>query len=509
MAPNKRKKKPSGNPERGFTTTSTASKLKEIDVQPEELEALSIEPEVQEHDESRGSKPTDSTSKVLQISQLSGEDLEKHLEESELQLLVEKFNDRSKKDASRHSIRLQTERRLLRGQAEKLNTTLWMPPPIIQLIEALESDAGLELQPVKPRSNDSNIGGSFDDLSIKIWTLGRSLTELGFMPERIKECLTWLISSRQTIERGMTIPSRESLWGFEECLEWLARRCSKEELPDYDTHRTEALQYSLEDIKLPDDSEFVARPNTRMGAKAGARLIGASHDLEGIAVESQDEKNGVKQDPPDVPDDEDLLPHELLGRYVDLHRRLYHHRPDLTDIQPPQRRGNKSKANTDQPTEPADPWSRKILTRIRRLRSDILFDRDEADAEWQKIRTQLVQEDAMKRRLELRAQAKASSDSTADTPAASRESIPALPHSVTVAAPDMVDGTDKVGDAAEDSLSGIGDLFSSLPEPVASSGAIKASISTTEDGSSITIRDFGKWTGVSPRRVFEEACKAR
>jgi hypothetical protein len=60
-----------------------------------------------------------------------------------------------------------------------------------------------------------------------------------------------------------------------------------------------------------------------------------------------------------------------------------------------------------------------------------------------------------------------------------------------------------------DSFLGVGEFFSNLPDRVVDEKTGTANMSTTANGVSITIRDFGKWTGIHPRRIFEEACRAR
>jgi len=56
----------------------------------------------------------------------------------------------------------------------------------------------------------------------------------------------------------------------------------------------------------------------------------------------------------------------------------------------------------------------------------------------------------------------------------------------------------------------LADLFASLP--VNETDPVTGKTSTVVNGSNgvkVTIRDFGKWTGVNPTRVLEEACRAR
>jgi ATP-dependent RNA helicase DHX29 len=65
----------------------------------------------------------------------------------------------------------------------------------------------------------------------------------------------------------------------------------------------------------------------------------------------------------------------------------------------------------------------------------------------------------------------------------------------------------EVNDDDEDDIGG---LFASLPqnEVDASTGESRTVVNSS-DGSQIVIRDFGKTTGISPRRALEEACRSR
>ena len=92
MAPNKKKKKPASNPARGFATTSIVSKNKIED-------NVAVEEPITAETASSG--PVQLTSPALkygldpemQLHELSPDQLEKQLEESELQLLVEKHEE--------------------------------------------------------------------------------------------------------------------------------------------------------------------------------------------------------------------------------------------------------------------------------------------------------------------------------------------------------------------------------------------------------------------------------
>ena len=130
----------------------------------------------------------------------------------------------------------------------------------------------------------------------------------------------------------------------------------------------------------------------------------------------------------------------------------------------------------------------------------MLFDQYIADQTWEKQRIQLEKEAAAERNI------------------ASGEPAERIPHP----AEDPEDSDDEVSreaarigaeilnaDASDDD-GAIADLFACLPvtevDPLTGKSSI---VVNSNDGKKVTIRDFGKSTGVSPRRVLEEACKAR
>lgn len=64
--------------------------------------------------------------------------------------------------------------------------------------------------------------------------------------------------------------------------------------------------------------------------------------------------------------------------------------------------------------------------------------------------------------------------------------------------------------AQDDESDGLADLFANLPtEEVDKETGRTSTVVHGPDGVKITIRDFGKWTGVSPMRALEEACRSR
>jgi ATP-dependent RNA helicase DHX29 len=152
-------------------------------------------------------------------------------------------------------------------------------------------------------------------------------------------------------------------------------------------------------------------------------------------------------------------------------------------------------------TAQIDPRSAKILRKIKKIEDDILFDEYVANEQWETRRIQLERAAAAQRNA---AQFK---QDTSDSE--SQESLT------------LVDSDDEVSREAakigatmleeNDSDDGaIADLFASLP--VNEVDPLTGKTSTVVNGSNgvkVIIRNFGKWTGVNPSRVLEEACRAR
>lgn len=118
-----------------------------------------------------------------------------------------------------------------------------------------------------------------------------------------------------------------------------------------------------------------------------------------------------------------------------------------------------------------------------KIESDVLLDRDTADEEWARLRIELDKEAAEESRRQRRG---------------------CLIHEVS----QSVDVNESSGDTIDSA-----DLSTLFLEPIeehAIEGQNQAHIQSEQAiNSSVTTRDFGEWTGISPRRIFEEACRAR
>lgn len=508
MAGGKKKKKPASNPARGFATTSIASKPKveapddEAAIPPEELPGtLETQP--------RATMATVCSVTVAPTppeKTLIPEEFEKQLENSELQVLVEKHAHKSKRDALRQKTRLETDRRVLRGQAENLNTRKWLPPELMeQILDLIKAEGRFSTQAADNLSVLKQV--SEEELTIRLWTLHQSLVEAGFIEENVVLALQHVL----VISDKIRTINKDSIWGMEEALDWFARECSREELPDYDNwqRKTGSLSKSqtgsfcyedLVDVLLihstletPTDSPLPSGTTTpRLEPDTRHVVVSGSNGANSSQAEKK--RSPVKKLTA-VDYDSDIDPDDLLPVYLECKEKLF---LQESNAKKPSRFNGQTitqKQCNRMPT--ADPESAKILKKIKRIEDDVLFDRHLADQKWDVRRIQLERDAASRRNAAELEQDNITSNTLVDSD------------------DDVCREAAKIGAALleeneSDDDAALADLFASLPVNEVDPLTGKSSTVVNErNGVKVTIRDFGKWTGVNPTRVVEEACRAR
>ena len=253
MAGGKKKKKPASNPARGFATTSIASKPKAEagDAETELIPSKELPALLAHHGgDSILALAVEGTTEPTK-NEPTPEEFERQLEDSELQVLVEKHAQKSKRDGLRQKTRLETDRRVLRGQAEKLNTRKWLPPELMEeILDLIKAEGRFSTQATE--STTILKQSSEEELTIRLWTLQQSLLGAGFLEGKVSFALRHVLEISDRILAG----NKDAIWGMEEALDWLARECSREELPDYENWQRKAgsfpksqngkqLQYAL------------------------------------------------------------------------------------------------------------------------------------------------------------------------------------------------------------------------------------------------------------------------
>lgn len=213
-----KKKKPAGNPARGFATTSVASKPK---VEKSTVDAAAKEsvpvpskdvPNIASVDAPAARTEEPAKKEVTQTP----EELEAQLERDELQLLVEKHAAKVRRESRRQVTKFETDRRVLRAQSHHMTVHEWLPNEILDTIISL----------AQAESNDSNRRQgqhqsllkvmSEEDAMSKLWTLSLTLQDLGFTREQIEPVLRWICADAGGIDGASAV------WGLQEALEWLA-----------------------------------------------------------------------------------------------------------------------------------------------------------------------------------------------------------------------------------------------------------------------------------------------
>ncbi|PYH95397.1 ATP dependent RNA helicase [Aspergillus ellipticus CBS 707.79] len=466
MPPNNRKKKkPTSNPARGFATVSVPSKPKPESSAPVSTAESKSVSETERPTPVDGAQPTVEPTQEAPSSSLQNytpEELEKHLEEAELQLLVEKNASKCRSDAARQVTKLETERRVLRQQSVSINLLDWLPTDVLNSILTLAETEERELSPLPGR----DAGGpkkpiSEEELYMRLWTLKETLLKLGFPEEKVNEALKHLLVY---FSGNFATTNREVVCNLDEALDWLAMHCSPKELPSYNQASAQQRNGSDRHISWISDRE-PSQSSTPNLAPDNSKVKKPKSPVKEPSI-------SLQASPYDS--DSSLDPDTLVPKYLELQTRLYGLQPDLFDQPRKGKKGSRKPAGVDV----QDPQIAKIQRKVASIENDVLFDQHEAEYKWMEKLDDLRKEAAFARRV-----------------------VPPVPEKTEkIAEPD--DSAPPLG--AEGSADLLGDMFRD-EEPGLEVGVITEELNKAF----VKMRDFGKWTGLSPRRVLEETCKAR
>ncbi|KAM0424653.1 hypothetical protein ACHAPT_010179 [Fusarium lateritium] len=493
MAGAKKKKKSTANPARGFATTSIASKprpeVSEPDSKPTSVAAKGqgAPPSAQKDaPPSSTATPGDATaSAATQDKPLSPEEFERQLEESELQLLVEKHASKTKRDAQRQRSRLDTDRRLLRSQADTVNSFKWLPQELMDhILDLIQAESRFSSSSLT--SSENGGAGKMppeEDTIARLWTLQQTLSAAEFPAERVAAVIRYILD----ISPNVSPTSRDSIWGLEEALDWLARECPLDELPAYEP-KSKPVPRSATDT--PQESPVPTRSSTprHFESRNGRKNKSAGGKGRPAKTSSAAKKMIVNCD-------SDIEPDELVPKYLET-------KAKLLEFERGYNRLDKSQAaDSDEELAVA-----KLEAKIRKIESDVLFDKYEAEQLWKAQRINLEKQLATAKR-----EAQAQAETQPEAASIPEEPIPEITdeneindEANRIAAEILAEAND------EDDDDDIGGLFASLPQnEVDTDTGENRTVINSADGSKILIRDFGKWTGVSPRRALEEACRSR
>ncbi|KAK8092028.1 ATP-dependent RNA helicase A [Apiospora hydei] len=489
MAPKKKKTKAAANPARGFATTSVASKPVTRIEQAEEAIATpngkAATPLSAQEGKAAGATsenaalaPSDPTVARPTKPDLSPEEFEKQLLESELQLLVEKH---AQKSSAMPSVKRRASRRI---DAEPVNVRKWLPQELMDhILDLIQAEHRFAASSLGPDTTSSGRLLPEEELTMKLWTLQQTLESAGFTEEKVASVLQYILEIGPNI--GGT--TKENIWGLEEALDWLARECSRDELPDYDQRGRTFPRLA----DTPQDSPLASGANTpRLLEPSGTATPAAKN---GSAKSRSSRAASPKKPAPAF--DSDIEPDDLVPVYLESKAKLFHIQRPKQDVK--QTKAGKVKDVNGSQT--VDMEEAKLLAKIEHIEQDVLFDKISAEQTWRNERVILEREYAAAKKQE--AEESEARDDKQDDASDDEDEIAREAKKM---------ATEVLQQDSADDEQSLSDLFASLPvqEVDPSTGKTENVINST-DGSKVFIRNFGKWTGVSPMRALEETCRSR
>ncbi|KAK8227390.1 ATP-dependent RNA helicase A [Phyllosticta capitalensis] len=480
MAP-KKKKKPAANA-RAVATTSIASKPK-VD---KKLESSDVSGTATPNTAPSSVTPADGTaspagvtSAPKELHEMTPEELEQQLERNELQMLVDKYAQKVRRESSRNVSRMQTDRRLVRSQAQYLATREWLPQELMQQVLDLAKEE-INEEYSSPEHKFSIRSLSEEDAMVRLWTLAQTLTDMGFSKERVRSMLVLICQNPPPLE------SSSQIWGLQECVDWLTANCSLEELPTWEAPTNSASN----------ENSGASRSNSpkRSDTPVADRHSGTPKKPSAANAKNQSEPS-QSQDDFDISDlDSDMEPDKLLSTYLDTKTRLFQVDPELAPASNSKPKSKKSKG--PQKNVSASQGAQKLQKRLQQIESDILFDQRVAEEQWASKRIELAQLAPTRPRNKKSEQQSSEPESQA---------------------PEATDGG-AVDDIMKEAAAMAGDALAQNPDDddgllggmfAAEPGESQQVSGEGVESASVTIRDFGKAVGMNPRRVLEEACRAR
>ncbi|KAG7151642.1 ATP-dependent RNA helicase DHX29 like protein [Verticillium longisporum] len=263
-------------------------------------------------------------------------------------------------------------------------------------------------------------------------------------------------------------------------MEWLARELTADELPDYEGRGKPGLKPTgtLADSPLTSGASTPGYPEAPFRQTKGKN---------GAQAQAQ-----ISSKKAAITCDSDIEPDDLIPVYIETKSKLFS----------AERRQQESKRQ--KPSVPTDEGViPRLQAKLERIEKDVLFDRYPAEQQWKAKKMALEKELAATRRQKAQ-------DATSEAIETSPEPTEEPPtgdvndEAERMAAEILAEGAD---DDHDNALAG---LFDSLPtnEVDADTGKTNTVVNDP-DGVKVTIRSFGTWTGVSPMRALEEACRAR
>ncbi|KAM5449589.1 putative RNA helicase [Microsporum audouinii] len=477
MAPNKKKKKAASNPARGFATVSVPSKVKpQSSTEPAEPESAAGSDVLSDKPPAEASQDADAAqaaSHKPELHELTPDELERYLEEAELQAIVDKHGIKCKGDAARYSIKLAAEKRLLRSQATLVdNISDWLSPDLLDKILEKEK-AEAKKQPVV--SNKTEYNGQLtlpveENVCINMWILRLTLLELGFQEADIDVTLKNLLI-HGPLEK---ISGKDPIPALDQAFYYLALFLNKDSLTAYD--KSKPLERIGKVITVGEDA--ISLLPERIASRNSSPV---SHTRSSTPSKSPEAISTRISRPPSPESEGDSNLHDpemLVPEFLALRSRLYELDPSMFNKTKSKKLAKQgSKQTQDQSRHPTVA---NIKRKLARIEQDILFDAHEAEERW------------AERLEELR-------HATGESLRKSLSSPKVIPN---------VLDTELNETPAKDTLSEEDEgLFGEMFDLGINDTNGQPLLGVTN--TTIKLRDFGKSVGINPRKALEDACRAR
>ncbi|KAF2478195.1 P-loop containing nucleoside triphosphate hydrolase protein [Lindgomyces ingoldianus] len=477
-----KKKKPAANPARGFATTSVASKPKQEKVvgadakepNKERVTPLSQTPQITVD-------PQPQSKEVVQTP----EELEAQLEHDGLQLLVEKHASKTRREFRRQVSKIHTDRRTLRPQSEIMSVRDWLSSDVLDNVIALAQEESNDPNRRLGQKSLLKVLPEEDGIS-KLWTLDLVLRELGFTHVNIQLVMKWLCAN------AVNIDSTASIWGFQEGLEWLALDQCEGHAFSYEEPKTKRFLTNSQSTSRPGtpisslemreparDSDHETSTNPTSNLATPSILTPAESDHSDVSVSDLDS---------------DIEPDQLVPTYLKIKGKLFEIDPDHLEYRS-RKQAKASKGKKLPPSKKFNPTAvQKLESQLKQLESDGLFDQYDADVQWPALRNRIAQNNANDKRPQLPESAQPSqSDNGSSTALVPTDSQVEDPES------------DPHGLFLDEESSLLGDMFTAIPDDASKAGAE----SRSSPSSTTMLKDFGKQSGMAPRKLLEETVRAR
>jgi ATP-dependent RNA helicase DHX29 len=186
---------------------------------------------------------------------------------------------------------------------------------------------------------------------------------------------------------------------------------------------------------------------------------------------------------------------ELIPTYLKIKGKLYVMDPSLVETpSKKQSKGTKGKKGSSN-RPPSSPTARKLLSQLQQIASDPLFDEYEAEAQWPARRNQIAQDRATRRQEQNDQPAAPENEKEPKVAVAVEAEVPKSDPLTTVEEPKEPD----------DEVDLLGGMFSAVPDVLEP----RQAENETTVSENVTLRDFGKSSGLTPRRLLEEAVRSR